>query len=178
MATSRLRMPSSGNDLETALCWRLQNEDALKQFKDTTDAHFQNKYGYGVYKNNSFSQLLIRPEVDNLGIFISCSGTEIYAIDVAFHESGLNYGDRKETVVRGIKKFIRTVLCLIGLFGIKKREIIFASPKIHPKFPCLIHLYKTPPNHQTSPPCIFKLGHFSDGFLQFPCESGFFSAFA
>ncbi|MHB1459274.1 MAG: hypothetical protein ACYC0V_20380, partial [Armatimonadota bacterium] len=49
----------------------------------------------------------------------------------AFHESGLNYGDRQETVTRVIKKFIRTALCMVGYFGVAKGEIIFASPKIN-----------------------------------------------
>ena len=111
--------------------WQLRNEEELKRFMDTTDAHFENKYGYGVYKNNSLSQLLAQAEVDALGISLSDSGTEIYAIDVAFHESGLNYGGRKETVTRVIKRFIRTVLCMIGYFGVTKGEVIFAFPKIH-----------------------------------------------
>lgn len=111
--------------------WQLRNEEELKRFMDTTDAHFKNKYGYGVYKNNSLSQLLTQAEIDALGISLSDSGTEIYAIDVASHESGLNYGGRKETVTRVIKRFIRTVLCMIGYFGVTKGEVIFASPKIH-----------------------------------------------
>lgn len=125
--------------------WQLQNEEEIKRFMETTDVHFKNKYGYGIYKNNSLSQLLTQAEVDALGISMSVSGTEIYAIDVAFHESGLNYGARQETVTRVIKKFIRTSLCLIGYFGITKGEIIFASPKIHNAIiydlePCLIDL--------------------------------------
>lgn len=111
--------------------WQLQNEEELKRFMDTTSTHFQNKYGYGVYKNNSLSQLLTQAEVDTLGISMSDNGTELYAIDVAFHESGLNYGDRQETVTRVIKKFMRTAMCLIAYFGVTKGEIIFASPKIH-----------------------------------------------
>ena len=111
--------------------WQLRDEDGLKRFMEATDIHFQNKYGYGVYKNNSLTQLLMQAEVDAVGICISDVGIEIHAIDVAFHESGLNYGDRQETVMRVIKKFIRTALCIIGYFGIAKGEIIFASPKIH-----------------------------------------------
>lgn len=111
--------------------WQRQNEEELKRFMDTTDANFQNKYGYGIYKNNSLSQLLMQAELDALGLSLSDNGVEVYAIDVAFHESGLNYGDRQETVMRVIKKFVRTALCLIGYFGVTQGEIIFASPKIH-----------------------------------------------
>ena len=45
----------------------------------------------------------MQAEVDALGISIVDDETEVYAIDVAFHESGLNYGDRQETVMRVIK---------------------------------------------------------------------------
>lgn len=111
--------------------WQLYREEELKCFMDITDGHFHSKYGYGVYKNNSLSQLLLQAEVDVLGISMSDNEIKVFAIDVAFHEGGLNYGDRKETVMRVIKKFIRTTLCLIGYFGITKGEIIFASPKIN-----------------------------------------------
>ena len=111
--------------------WQLQDEDALKHFMSVTDNHFQSKYGYGVYKNNSLSQFLQQAEVDALGINMSDGGIEVYAVDVAFHESGLNYGDRQETVMRVVKKIIRTALCVIGYFGTAKSDIIFSSPKIH-----------------------------------------------
>lgn len=111
--------------------WQLQNEDALKQLMEITDSHFRSKYGYGLYKNNSLSQLLMQAEIDILGLCLTDCGIEIHAIDVAFHESGLNYGDRTETVSRVTKKIVRTALCLFGYFDITKGEVIFASPKIH-----------------------------------------------
>jgi len=111
--------------------WQLRDEDRLKRLMEVTDAHFQNKYGYGIYKNNSLSQFLMQAEVDAVGICMTDDNAEVHAIDVAFHESGLNYGDRQETVTRVIKKFIRTALCMVGYFGVAKGEIIFASPKIN-----------------------------------------------
>lgn len=111
--------------------WQLHNEKELKQFMETTEEYFQNQYGYAIYKNNSFSQLLMQAEVDVLGISTSDDGMEVYGIDVAFHENGLNYGCRQETVIRIIKKLIRTALCIIGYFGVVRGELIFASPKIH-----------------------------------------------
>jgi len=69
--------------------------------------------------------------VDVLGISMSGEETKLFAIDVTFHEGGLNYGDRQETVSRVMKKLIRTVLRMEGYFKVKKGEIIFAAPKIH-----------------------------------------------
>lgn len=70
---------------------------------ERTNFYFENKYGYLIYKNNSLSQLLIQAEVDVLGISFDEEGNHIYAIDVAFHEAGLNYGSKEETITRVIK---------------------------------------------------------------------------
>lgn len=111
--------------------WQLLFKEELSRFMDITSEYFTNKYNYGIYKNNTLSQLLMQAEVDVLGLSMSDNTMTIYAIDVAFHESGLNYGERQETVMRVIKKLLRTAMCLIGYFGITQGEIIFASPKIH-----------------------------------------------
>ena len=54
----------------------------------------------------------------------------IYAVDIAFHEAGLNYGNRKETISKVLMKYLRTAMCLCGYYGVKEGTIIFASPKI------------------------------------------------
>ena len=111
--------------------WQLQNEDEIGRFMALTDRYFQEKYSFDIYKKNSLTQLLMQAEVDAVGVCLTECGAEIHAIDVAFHESGLNYGNRQETVTRIIKKFLRTSFCMIGYFGISAGEIIFASPKIN-----------------------------------------------
>ena len=86
-----------------------------------------------IFKNNvSISQLLMQAECDVLGISISENESKIYAIDVAFHENGLNYGSREATVMKIIEKCARTAFCLYGYLDNKDAEIIFASPKITP----------------------------------------------
>ena len=67
-----------------------------------------------------------------LGISIQNGITSIYAVDVAFHEGGLQYGSRKETAAKVISKIVRTAMCLWGYMECKNAEIIFASPKINP----------------------------------------------
>jgi hypothetical protein len=127
--------------------WQLRDEESLRRFMELTDSHYSSQYGYGIYKNNTLAQLLMQAEVDAVGICVSETGIAVHAIDVAFHESGLNYGDRSETVMRVIKKFIRTALCIIGYLGVTGGEIIFASPKIHNAIvndlePCIADLNK------------------------------------
>lgn len=111
--------------------WHLSNEDEIRQLMKNIDDFFQNKYGYAIFKKNSFYQFLSQAEVDVLGLSILNNYPRIYAVDVAFHESGLNYSGRQETVEKVIKKFVRTVFCFVGYFDVREGEIIFASPKIN-----------------------------------------------
>ena len=78
------------------------------------------------------SQIIRQGECDVLGISFGREENKFYAVDVAFHEAGLNYGSKDETVMKVIAKMIRTAICLYGYMDTKTAEIIFASPKINP----------------------------------------------
>ncbi|MEQ8198358.1 MAG: hypothetical protein ABRQ27_10175 [Clostridiaceae bacterium] len=67
-----------------------------------------------------------------MGISFDENVSHIYAVDVAFHEAGLNYGSKEETIARVIKKFLRTAMCIYGYLGFNNGTIIFTSPKINP----------------------------------------------
>lgn len=113
--------------------WNLSNEDDLKALMDELDAHYREKHDYDIFKRNaSLSQLLQQGECDVLGISMQQNEPEYYAVDVAFHEGGLNYGSRHVTVMKVLKKCARTAFCLHGYLSTKKAEIIFASPRINP----------------------------------------------
>lgn len=112
--------------------WTIQNEEKLNELMTATSKFFEDKYKYSIYKQNrSLSQLLRQAEIDVVGTRFSDGETKTYAIDVAFHEGGLSYGSRKETVETIIKKSLRTAICLNGYLSIRNGEIIFASPKIN-----------------------------------------------
>lgn len=118
---------------KTSSSWQLQHKKGIERLMNITAEHFRNKYSYNIYnKEGSYFTLLKQAEIDLVGICISENGAEIkiYAVDVAFHENGLNYGSKQETIETVTKKLSRAALCMIGYFGIKKGEIIFASPKI------------------------------------------------
>lgn len=113
--------------------WQLSHCEELEAVKETTDSFFQEKYGYHIYKKNaSLSQIIQQGECDALGVCLKDGKTDLCAVDVAFHEFGLQYGGREATVSKIINKCIRTAMCLYGYFGAKKAEIYFASPKINP----------------------------------------------
>lgn len=89
-------------------------------------------------KKMKSSQMIQQGEIDCLGICLKISDfndesllmvDKIYAVEVAFHEDGLNYGGIEETCKRIRKKYIRMALTIYQYFGVKEAVIIFASPK-------------------------------------------------
>jgi len=81
-----------------------------------------------VFKQNKLEQLIKQSEIDVIGWD---GNDKIYAADIAFHEAGLNYGDKIETRNRVFKKLLRSYLTLLAYFPNKKYELIFTSPKVH-----------------------------------------------
>jgi hypothetical protein len=110
----------------------MQHKKEIERLMHASEEFFYDKYGYRIYKkNSSLPQLLKQAEIDVIGISMRDAGIHTHAVDVAFHENGLNYGSREKTVATIIKKCLRSAMCLYGFFNVKEAEIIFASPKIH-----------------------------------------------
>lgn len=113
--------------------WSLSDAEVLQQMMTLVDKHYSEKYNYAIFNRNaSLSQLLQQGECDVLGVSIQPGDNKYYAVDVAFHEAGLNYGNRDTTVMKVLEKCARTAFCLHGYMSTKEAEIIFASPKINP----------------------------------------------
>jgi hypothetical protein len=123
--------------------WELSNEGEIEQIMQTVNIYFEKKYSLNIFKNNkSYMQLLQQGELDVLGLQIQNGIVQdIYGVDVAFHEAGLNYGSKIETIERVIKKIVRTSLLLYGYFNMRKGTIIFASPKINQAIYEPLHSY-------------------------------------
>jgi len=112
--------------------WVLDSRGELQSLYEKFAQYYQDKYQYDIFKGCSMEQLIKQAEIDAIGISFSQSAQSIYAIDIAYHEAGLNYGDKSKTLTKIIQKCVRTALCLYGFFSIATGEIIFASPKINP----------------------------------------------
>jgi hypothetical protein len=111
--------------------WAIRNEPALaRDFEAMRDIAGQ-RLGFGVFKKSSFQQFIRQAEIDVLGLRFSDDGTAAIAVDSAFHENGVQYGDLKETVGRILKKMIRAAFALEAYFGLHQADIIFARPKMH-----------------------------------------------
>lgn len=112
---------------KTSPNWILQHKSELETMFDELRTYF----GPGLFgKTVSLDQLLKQGECDALGMHIDGTGRKLYAVDVAFHEKGLNYGSKNETILKVVAKYIRSAFCLYGYFDAKEGEILFASPKI------------------------------------------------
>ena len=87
--------------------WPLQHEEELAELLSATDNLFSTKYGYKVFKKNtSLSQIIQQGECDAVGLSIANGRVSTYAVDVAFHEAGLNYGSKETTICKIIAKSV------------------------------------------------------------------------
>jgi hypothetical protein len=116
--------------------WDLYNENQLESMMHESGQYFETLYGLDVFKKNlTYTQLIKQGEIDALGIEINQGLVQnLYAVDIAFHELGLNYGKIEETTARILKKMIRTAMIIRGYFNVAEAEIIFASPKVNPSY--------------------------------------------
>lgn len=112
--------------------WELNNKNILIDLLNSSSELFKRK-GYDLFKGSSgLDQIIAQAEIDVLGFTFNDDDIPVYAVDIAFHEAGLNYGTKNETVSRVLKKCIRAAMCIYGYFGYTKGVIVFASPKINP----------------------------------------------
>lgn len=82
-------------------------------------------------KTANVAQFMRQGEIDVVGI--DCEGAA-HAIDIAFHESGLNYGvSTADTRDRVLKKCLRTMLMMRAYHTQEtKLHVYFLSPKVNP----------------------------------------------
>lgn len=122
-------------------CWLVQTnwKASAKWSKGKTDAELDIDFKYvrdrfdldgSVFGGTkAVGQLLQQAEIDVVGVDLD---GEIYALEVAFHEGGLNYGGEVETKNRVLKKLLRTYMVLKAYHASDARlHICFASPKVH-----------------------------------------------
>ena len=81
---------------------------------------------YNIFRSD-IDQTLKQAEIDVLGID---QNGKIYAMDIAYHEGGLNYKGKKKTIENLMKKLLRSYLILLSYFPDRDYEITFASPRV------------------------------------------------
>ena len=81
-------------------------------------------------KKLDLKQLIIQGEVDLLGVKMNDILCDYYAVEVAYHQSGLGYGGKKENAMRVVKKLFRAAVYLNLYFNTKKGNVIFVTPNV------------------------------------------------
>lgn len=122
-------------------CWLVQTnwKASAKWGKGRKDAELEMDFKYVRERFDSdgsvfggtkgVGQLLQQAEIDVVGVDLD---GEIYALEVAFHEGGLNYGGEVETKNRVLKKLLRTYMVLKAYHASDTGfHICFASPKVN-----------------------------------------------
>ena len=104
--------------------WDLKNKDEAVTLFEKMNKEFS------VFEGK-FDQTIKQAEIDVLGIAYEDTALKYYAVDIAYHEQGLQYGAKDENSKRISKKILRSALVLLTYFADTSGEIIFASPKIH-----------------------------------------------
>lgn len=91
----------------------------------------KNEFGEKLFKkNSSLSQVLKQSEVDVVGY--NFKSGQVFMVEVAFHENGLNYGSTEKTILNVLKKLIRAVFLWYIYFreeGQLIPRIAFVTPK-------------------------------------------------
>ena len=110
--------------------WRRCSVDAeLETLFTTMKGRFDR--GGGVFKKTKNAEQLLRQgEIDAVGIDHEGG---VHAVEIAFHEAGLQYGTTTETNNRVLKKMLRTLLILRAIRPPETQlHIYFFSPKVNP----------------------------------------------
>jgi hypothetical protein len=120
--------------------WAIGEQESLKPNR-LFQKVLSNKLFGGVFKESSFEQLIKQAEIDVLGI--NAIEHRIYAYDIAFHSSGLNYSGGKQTSCETvIKKIFRSIFALQIYFPeFEKIESFFVTPKTNKSLDELLKRY-------------------------------------
>ncbi len=134
------------NNWKASPVWELKRVTELQTLLDDVRTQFESEFHQKIFDfrvkkdpkkdfEKKFYQTIKQGECDAVGMAL-CEGKPVYyAVDVAFHENGLNYHGKGGNVSgrKVVEKCVRTALCLYGYFEAEEAEIVFASPLIQGK---------------------------------------------
>jgi len=104
------------------------DEESLVRAKKEFDRIQRHPAFTEIFKTG-FDPTLKQTEIDVLGIG---SDNTVYAVNVTFHEFGINFGAKTDTRNRVIKNLLRAHLALNVYFPGRKHVMMFCSPKVSP----------------------------------------------
>lgn len=116
----------------------IPSKDMKEVFNEVKDDFDKEDLDF-ISNNVGVGQMLRQGEIDCLGVVLKRTENkdnkaelvveDLFAVEVAFHEAGLNYSSNGNlSTIR--KKLIRNALTIYSVFGIKRAKIIFITPKV------------------------------------------------
>jgi hypothetical protein len=126
-----LGCPIAQTNWKPSPTWPIRHEASLVADFEKMRELAGPRLGFEVFKKSSFQQFIRQAEIDVLGLRFGDAALAAVAVDSAFHENGVQYGDRQETVARILKKLIRTAFTLEAYFDLHQADVVFATPKMH-----------------------------------------------
>jgi hypothetical protein len=111
--------------------WSIARERELTEIFAAVRTFAGQGIGLQIFKNGSFSQFIRQAEIDVLGVRWNqdVSSPNVIAVDSAFHEAGLQYGNADETVGRVLKKLIRGAFALEACLDVGEASVICGRDK-------------------------------------------------
>ena len=112
--------------------WTVAQQGELTEAFEAIRNFASQDIGVQIFKNGDFSQFIRQTEIDVVGLCRDHDlGTRsVIAVDSAFHENGLQYGNADETVGRVLKKLIRAAFAIEAYLDVAEADVIFATPKM------------------------------------------------
>ena len=112
--------------------WGVARECELTQAFEAIRSFANQHIGVQIFKNGDFDQFIRQAEIDVLGVRgeQDAGGPGVIAVDSAFHEYGLQYGNADETIGRVLKKLIRAAFAIEAYLDVADASIVFATPKM------------------------------------------------
>jgi hypothetical protein len=112
--------------------WEVAKERELTEAFEAVRNVAGQDIGVQIFKNGDFSQFIRQAEIDVLGARWNYDSglPSVVAVDSAFHENGLQYGNADETIGCVLKKLIRAAFALEALLDLDQALVVFATPKM------------------------------------------------
>lgn len=112
--------------------WKGLHTDELQHLMDDATMLFET-HGFGRLfgKTKSVQQVLKQAECDALGISFINNDQIVFAVDVAYHQSGLLYQSPIVTTTKVLAKCLRNAMCVYQYLNRNTGKIIFASPIVN-----------------------------------------------
>lgn len=87
---------------------------------------------YDIFGGANVDQMISQTECDVLGISTGETQNKYYALETAFHENGIQYGDKYKTSSKIVAKLFRIAITLYYYQNIRNGHVYFATPKMNP----------------------------------------------